>query len=498
MAFHTRYSAPSWLAPIALVLLVFALRAPLFGNPHVYLDEEFYLLIGARIHDGAWPYLDIWDRKPLLLFLITAVAAWFGDGVIAFQILAAICTALTTLILYRLARRFTDPLGACAAAALYPVAATLLLGGNGQSPIFYNLLMVSACGIIFHMVENHSRLTARRICWTGMAAMLLTGLAMQIKYSPLLLGIYLGLILQYLVWQRLGSMRTLAISIAWAATALLPTVLAFLAYTLHGAGAAFWFANFESILLRDAEPAGVVMTRLLTMVGILALPSLLGLWSYFRRPALNSRWLPQFVLGWLVVEWVSLLIFGSYFQHYALPLLLPTALMASFAQGLGRYGLYALLGAGLVAGQIKTNKEVQTNGGRAAIDHMVTVMADARNCPFIYDGPVAVYHIGRFCLPTRYAFTAHLSREREHGALGVSSEHEVARIMDSRPDYVMMEFPQEEKVDHATAAIMRERLAREYHRVAQVPQRRGRVVAIYRLNRDLAPLPNAIGPVPAR
>lgn len=489
---------PPWLVPLCLIVLVFALRAALLGNPNVYLDEQFYLLIGERMRDGAWPYIDIWDRKPILLFLVTAVAAIFGDGVLAYQSMAAISVALTTLLLYRLALRFTTPLAAGAAAAFYPIFATLLLGGNGQSPLFYNLLTVAAGAIVFRLIERGRACSARSIFWLGLLAMLLIGLAMQIKYSPLPLGIALGLVLQYLAWRRVGTARTLAMSMAWIAAALLPTALAFGVYAAHGAGQAFWFANFESILLRDAEPYSVLITRLLTIIGIMTLPTLLGLWGYVTYPASDAPWLRRFVVGWVIVEWISLLLFGSYFQHYALPLLPPTALLLSLVGGSARVALWGLVGAAAVAGQAKMHREVAPNGGPIAIDRMVAAMDDGRNCPFIYDGPVAVYHIGQFCLPTRYPFTAHLSRQRENDAFGVSSKAEVTRIMDRRPDYVMMEYPQEKKVDRQTAAVMRERLSRDYKLVFHIAQRRGRVAAIYRLKDGVAPRPNAVGPVPRR
>uniref|UniRef100_UPI001C08B440 hypothetical protein n=1 Tax=Acinetobacter baumannii TaxID=470 RepID=UPI001C08B440 len=55
-----------------LILLMFAVavRARDFGNPSIHVDEQFYLLVGDRMLHGALPYLDIWDRKPIGLFLL--------------------------------------------------------------------------------------------------------------------------------------------------------------------------------------------------------------------------------------------------------------------------------------------------------------------------------------------------------------------------------------------------------------------------------------------
>ena len=56
-----------------LILAAFALvtRGWIFGNPVVNMDEQFYLFVGERMWQGGLPYVDIWDRKPVGLFLIT-------------------------------------------------------------------------------------------------------------------------------------------------------------------------------------------------------------------------------------------------------------------------------------------------------------------------------------------------------------------------------------------------------------------------------------------
>lgn len=58
----------------ALLLLIaaFVTRGALFGNPLVHSDEGFYPLVGDRMMHGAWPFVDIFDRKPVGLFLIFA------------------------------------------------------------------------------------------------------------------------------------------------------------------------------------------------------------------------------------------------------------------------------------------------------------------------------------------------------------------------------------------------------------------------------------------
>jgi hypothetical protein len=53
---------------LVLLAVAVALRASRIGDPSIHMDEQFYLLVADRMWHGALPYVDIWDRKPILLF----------------------------------------------------------------------------------------------------------------------------------------------------------------------------------------------------------------------------------------------------------------------------------------------------------------------------------------------------------------------------------------------------------------------------------------------
>ena len=90
---------------LILAMLTLALRLPDIGNPLIDLDEQFYLLVGDRMLHGAIPYVDIWDRKPVGLFLIYAAArAIGGDPWIGYQIVAAMAAMVTAGLIAALAR----------------------------------------------------------------------------------------------------------------------------------------------------------------------------------------------------------------------------------------------------------------------------------------------------------------------------------------------------------------------------------------------------------
>ena len=143
-------NAPVRLPRIGIALffmaVAIAIRARDFGNPVIHVDEQYYLLVGDRMVHGAIPYLDIWDRKPVGLFLLYAAMRLLpGDGVIAYQLVASLFATATAYLVWRAALRTgASRTGALAAGAAYLIWLELLGGRGGQSPVFYNLFVAGA------------------------------------------------------------------------------------------------------------------------------------------------------------------------------------------------------------------------------------------------------------------------------------------------------------------------------------------------------------------
>ena len=78
-----RLTRTHW-AVFVILLVAVATRSATFGNPLVDMDDQFYWLVGRSWWDGHWPIVDIWDRKPVGLFLIYgAIWLWFViDGIV--------------------------------------------------------------------------------------------------------------------------------------------------------------------------------------------------------------------------------------------------------------------------------------------------------------------------------------------------------------------------------------------------------------------------------
>ena len=106
-----------------LIGVALLLRFGQFGNPLKGLDEQYYLLVGDRMLQGALPYVDLWDRKPFGLFVLFAgIRLLGGNGVIEATIVAALFAAATACIVTAIALRSVSCIPAILAGIGYLVA----------------------------------------------------------------------------------------------------------------------------------------------------------------------------------------------------------------------------------------------------------------------------------------------------------------------------------------------------------------------------------------
>ncbi|MGK6320108.1 hypothetical protein [Sphingomonas sp. DT-204] len=486
---------------LILLLVAFALRFPMFGNPVIHSDEQFYLLVGDRMLHGALPFVDIWDRKPIGLFLIFAAARRIGggDGIVACQIAATLSAAGTAWLVACLASRRTGAAASVMAGATYLVWLLIFDGAGAQAPLFYNLAMAGAALIMVDVVSDASGRCAR---WRGVVAMTLVGIAIQIKYTVVFEGLLFGLAL---VWRRHRSGAALpglaGDGALWAGMALLPTLIAFAAYAAAGHGAAFAYANFVSIF--DFAPNDTVGERIayvaLAAIGLLPLLAC-AVAGVRRRPATSpaERRTARFLLLWLGVAVLAVLLGKSFKGHYFLPVLLPLCVAAApmfapagRAQRIEWRIAAPLLLLGLVLAVFTMRDHVKRRGDAEAIGALVGMIGDRpAGCMFGFGAEPILYHLTRSCTLTPYLFRSHLSQTREARAIGVDPLAELRRVLGRCPGTIVVRASKD-NTNPAAAREVERAVAERYRlvgavRVGSLPQR------VYRLR------PEMTGVCPAR
>ncbi|MFD2782136.1 hypothetical protein ACFS32_14675 [Novosphingobium pokkalii] len=185
-----RNGSSAYLENFRLFLEYFSLalmfRLLLLGNPLVHVDEEFYLLVADRWAHGALPFVDIWDRKPLGLFLLYRLFHSLpGDPVLTYQLCGIASTAAAALVVRALALELAPARGAWLAGLVYICAMPAFNCALGQSPVFYNPLVALAALLLLRAWQ---RADAANLLREGSAIMLLIGLALQIKYAAVFEG----------------------------------------------------------------------------------------------------------------------------------------------------------------------------------------------------------------------------------------------------------------------------------------------------------------------
>ncbi|UAK25784.1 hypothetical protein [Sphingomonas nostoxanthinifaciens] len=477
--------------PIIVLLLAIvacAARAATFDNPALGFDEQFYLLVGDRMLHGALPYVDIFDRKPIGIFLIYAGTRFLGgSGFLQYKLVAACIVALSAYGIFRIVRTRASSAAAIASAVAYILWLDFMEGEGGQTPVFYNLAMLAAAALILSIIRQ-----PRLSIWRGTTAMLCVGLALQIKYSVAPEGALFGLALLYEAHRRDARwVRTIGLGFGWAGLALLPTVAAYAAYAAEGHGSAFLFANFQSVMGQRRRPFSTEAAGLALIAATLAPLLICAIrareWrSTDGTPSRGGR----FLASWLAAASASMLLYGRFdAPHYAIPLLLPLTLLSARAfdsSASWRRGIYVGLVVAFVAGQAVLETSRLAKGGRSEATAVAAAAAPTGRCIFVYDAYPALYMLAQSCLPTKWAFPGHLSTQDEADAraLGVDPTAEVRRIMAARPAAVIDTYPRFAFTNRATRAILSQELAVHYDLADCVASPLGTVRLVYRPRGD--------------
>lgn len=452
---------------VALVL-----RGATLGFPAIHIDEQFYLLVGDRMLHGAIPYVDIWDRKPIGLFLLfAAMRSLGGDGILQYQLVALASVVATSLVIYRIARAHASRQGALVAGVIYQCYLSAFFCFGGQAPVYYNLL-VAVAGLAMLRVWTAS--DSRHLLRNGLVVMALVGMAIQMKYTVVFEGFAFGLALiahaHRVGWHR---WRILGAASLWCALALTPTALAWGAYIAMGHGDAFVQTNFLSIFGRHEAFLGSLWR--LTKEGLALMPLALAiLWAPRRLPLPSA---PQdharaFLRYWAGAAVLGFLIFGTWYDHYVAPLLVPLVVLAAPAlapplryRWLARYAL----GFSAAAAAVVTVVNMRHQGDRENIAAMADTIRTrlAGGCLYVNEGDPILYQLTGSCLPSAYAFPNHLNNDSEKFALGVDVNTEIQAIMASKPSVVVMQAePFSKPVNWQSRQILLAALAKDYERFA--------------------------------
>lgn len=483
--------APGIAAVLLIIVAAFATRAVTFGNPLVDMDDQFYWLVGRSMWQGEWPVLDIWDRKPIGLFLLYGAIAGIDRSILAVQIAATLFAAGTAILIRAAALYIASPRSALLAAITYLLFLPLFWGQSGQSPVFYNLFVAGA-GVL--MLGAASGKKAGAVRHRAFAAMTLCGIALVIKQVSVAEGVFIGLAFLFLL-HGAGEPRPriIATAAAMIVAALLPTVLGAALYAMRGADAveAYVQASYLSIFAKGAGADQSLLAGigyLLLFGGPILLAAAIGAisgWNDSSNPLahrLTVMWVAAAIVGYVLIP--------NFFPHYALPMLVPLSVMAARAYD-HRMGIplfIALLASCLISGKL-----TDLAANRRAADNFKSISATIEGsrhggCLYVANGPAGLYAEIPACRLTTYLFPYHLTLATEAISIGVDQSTEIARIFAARPAIVVTQDDKRGKQSATVRATLDRQLAADYREISSYPADAADEVRTLRVwqRRDLA------------
>ena len=110
-------SSTLWAAAFAVAVL--ATRLGWLEQEVIDMDESTFILMASHVLDGHLPYVELYDNKPPMLFLLFAGAMQaFGESLLVVRLFGAFCLWVSCLAVFAIAARHTTRIHAALAAFL--------------------------------------------------------------------------------------------------------------------------------------------------------------------------------------------------------------------------------------------------------------------------------------------------------------------------------------------------------------------------------------------
>lgn len=406
-----------------------------FGDTNRAADDLFYFLVGQRMHEGVLPYVDVWDRKPLGLFLIYYLLAGVSKSVLFYQIAACFFAGATAFIIARIVYRWAGWTGALFAGLAYLGPAVLLEGASGQAPDFYNPLIAAAALLIASQFDD---LAKGRVNWPIWSAMALCGIAITIKQTSFFEAIFFGLYILVSLFRANVSPRRIAmIGAGFAAIGALPSLTIAAFYWQAGHWPEFWQAMVTSNLTRGT--VGNFGFRLVGITLRLALLLAFALWALVAACP-NAR-IRAFLGIWLVAALIGFVAVPNAAVHYALPVLVPLSVLTGLLLGShSRRLIMAIALALYTALWYQPASLAHSRENAAAMRNAAGLIKrhDGGGGLFVLDGPSYLYALSGKRFLTPLVFPHHLASALESNVSHLNTHAEVDRVLKGRPGVVVI------------------------------------------------------------
>ena len=425
-----------------MLAAAFLTRCANLGDWNFEVDDQYFALIGHRMLAGDILYVDIFDRKGPALYVIYAGLAAFGTSPVAYQLAATLCIALAGYGIARIAALLGAARGGVVGGVAYCLLAAAFGGANGQTPVFYNPLIVACAWCV---ISRIGLLAQGRIDATIAAGFAAAGLAIAFKMSAAFEGMFFGLAVVVLLMRGGAPLwRSIKIAALLVLLGLLPMLAAAAWYALAGHFSEFWQAVVTSNFARtyDAANRAARLGSAWSSIQPLVLIAGIGLVSLRRDGSFGVAGVV--LTGWLVTAGLAIAAFPTVYSHYLLTLLPPLCVAGAGIYRHARWGAPLALGLSGVylfwSGELNFADRASS---RAESDQLVAAVRQAtpHHRLLIWGFPSYLYVLADAKPPSVLAFPPHLFDAHEAGSSGIDETAEVRRILAAQPEAVVVQRP---------------------------------------------------------
>lgn len=339
---------PNWL--LILLLIIFIFRIPSLFEPYWYGDEAIYLTVGQQLSQGALLYRDIYDNKPPLIYILTAVAGnlfWF-KAILTFWSLA---TIILFFNLVKLIFTRAEKLIRYATIAFALLTTLPLLEGNIANAENFLILTTILAFLILLKKDNPS---PARIFSSG----LILGIGVLFK-APALVDAFVPVVLLFAAFStsKDSFQGFLKKSSVFILAAISPFVLTVVIFYLAGIGNLYVSTTLTQMIGYLSSWQGIPQTNLTGNQPLLLRAGLIIIFLFafvalYRKEKISRGFL--FVGAWFFLSIFAMLLSERPYPHYilqvvpSLSILLGLAIAARGRQQFWTYPLFLALGAAMV------------------------------------------------------------------------------------------------------------------------------------------------------
>lgn len=411
-------------------------------------DESTYLIIGRDILNGKMLYTDVTDTKPVGIFLFYAGLEFiFGNSIFWKRLVMALVVGATAFLIFRGSKKLFSNNKVAFASGLIYIFYTSIWNYHGRSPnteLLFNLFTIAA--LIFFFKKNYLN-----YFFGGLAL----GIGFIVKY--LVLFDFMAFMLFFFMVEmlQLKSNSSWSVFSRYVLSGLaftIPFIMVNLYFWQSSNFDDFYYITYELPGNYGSNPSAIRYFVMLADFIAKFLPiSFVVFYVIFKKHNLLEKKHKWFFILWIALVLFAIYIPGKEFSHYTIQLMLPFSLLAGLffhpnltidrftSSVYNKKTGYIILGILLLVIQaINFNDDILKPDYPREIAQVIAEEIEPAERVYVSNYHQIIYYLLDQASPTKFIHS-NLLFTSTHLAFKINAKDEIRRIMDTRPEFVVVQ-----------------------------------------------------------